>query len=527
VSPAIESDSASGPIAKWEWVCVAVAVAIALGLGCANLGVPSLWHDEAVHAVVAQHTAAEGVPALPSGRTWWNGLLYTYLLAAWIHLFGDGEAALRAPSVLLSGLNVLLAYWVLRPLIGRGPALVTAFALAMSPWSVAWARQARFYALHQTLYLAFVGACWAGMQRQPPRRASIWLGVSVAFYALGLLTAFHSVLFLGTPALFACALVLLDKEDRGRWWFILGALAVVGALTAGGYWLTLNQADFDAIFKEGGLGGQTVEKTLDRARADALFYFRFLQQNLSTGYFLLFLVGTVVMVIREGRRGLYVALAFWVPILVLNFLIGYRRYRFMYFAYPFYVAAYSYVLVYLAQFFRNPSRSPWRVAVAVIIAVFGARLAWSTVHLVGDSLDAASGSHATLARRHPQWRGPCNYVAEHGNGAAILTTTFMPTYYYVGHVDNWYPSRYIVWEFWESGQDGLKDTAELAAFVQAHPKGYFLAELRRFGEHASNRYAEDVAWVEANMKLVEEASSGDVFVYAWGLEGHKGGAEGG
>ena len=56
------------PITGWEMVLVAAAVVAALALGFANLGAPSLWHDEAVQVLVAKNIAETGHAVLPSGK---------------------------------------------------------------------------------------------------------------------------------------------------------------------------------------------------------------------------------------------------------------------------------------------------------------------------------------------------------------------------------------------------------------------------------------------------------------------------
>lgn len=154
------------------------------------------------------------------------------------------------------------------------------------------------------------------------------------------------------------------------------------------------------------------------------------------------------------------------------------------------------------------------MAIAGLILVFGARLALSQVRLVKDCIAVAYGSDTTLAVHHPQWKQPCAYVKQHRGDAVVLCTTFITAYHYVGRVDNWYPSRIIVWEYIESGMDGMRTLDELKAFVSAHPKGFFIAEHRRFNMWPM--FAEDVAWVEANMRRVEEASNSDITLYAWG-----------
>jgi hypothetical protein len=301
---------------------------------------------------------------------------------------------------------------------------------------------------------------------------------------------------------------------KSRWTAILAVIVLAGILTLTGYLVALPKAEYDAIFKEAQIGGKP-PNPLDYDQSDSLYYFRFFTNNLSSGYFILACVGLVWMTVREGRRGLYAALAILVPVLILNFLIGYRRHRFMFFAYPFYVAAYSYAVVRLAVFLGTSRRSWIRMAAAALIIVFAARLAITTVRLVRDTLRVAAGADATLAVVHPQWRKPCHYVRDNLNGAAVLCTTYIAAKYYVGHADDWYPSRVIVWEHIEFGLDGLKTLDDLKAFVRDHPKGYFIAEYRRF--HHWPFFDEDQAWVEATMTRIDEACSEDVFVYAWGM----------
>ncbi|MBN2307691.1 MAG: hypothetical protein JXR94_01895, partial [Candidatus Hydrogenedentes bacterium] len=71
------------------------------------------------------------------------------------------------------------------------------------------------------------------------------------------------------------------------------------------------------------------------------------------------------------------------------------------------------------------------------------------------------------------------------------------------------------WEHIDSGLPGLAGVEELAAFMAEHPRGYFLAEWRRFGHWKF--LADDVRWVEEHMIRLDDASSPDVTVYAWGL----------
>lgn len=493
-----------------SWIVLTAAV-LALALGFWRLGAPSIWHDEAVHVVVAKSISDTGYPYLPSGRLHPVAPVYNYLLAGFIRLFGDGEWAVRAPSVLLSALNVVLLFWVLRPLLGAPAAALAALGLALSPWSVAWARQARFYTCQQTLYLLAMGLGWRFVDATSFRAQALHGAGAAGAYAAGLATSLHSILALGPVAAYAGLMGLVRREGRFRQFAVAALAGCIGILTLVAYRTLLPQPDADAIFKEGrwfSVGGWT-------------YYVAWLWGNLGTGFFALALLGTGLMLWREGRRGLYAGLAFWAPVLCLSILLGYRIHRFIFFVYPFYVALWAYALVVLAQFMATWRQSRWRMAAAALLVVFLLRLGLSEAGLLRATLATASGSDTTLATRHPQWRKPCDYVkAALRPGDVLITTTFMPVYYYVGRVDNWYPNRYLIWETAETGQAGLKDLAELQAYVAAHPKGYFLAEWFRFWHF--DLTAEELAWVDKNMTLLKEASSGDVRVYRWGYNPENG-----
>ncbi len=491
---------------------------MALTFGFANLGEPSLWHDELVHAYVGKSIAESGQAQLPSGVPYYSGTTINAILAGVVKFWGMSEAALRTPSVLIAGLNVLLTFLVIRPVLGSQCALVAAFAMALCPWTVAWSREARFYSLQQCLYLVTVLAFWR-LTVAPGRREILGAAcICSAAYFLSVLTSFHSILFLGGIGAYAILMGLREGRWKSRWTALVAGITAAGLLTIAGLALLMNNLDREAVLDRGGLGGQIV----DAGRAHRMYYTHWLRLNLSNGFFVMALFGFVTMLYRERRRGLYAAMAFWAPILILTFMIGYRRPRFMFFAFPFYVAASSYAIVVLAEWVRRP-KPDWisRVA-AILLIIFLARLGLSGANLVGDSLDTASGSHLTLARRHPQWKVPCAYVKENLNGAAVISTTYLPALHYVGHVDNWYPSHNVWWEVDESGLKGLDGLVDLQRFVVEHPKGYFIAEWSRFERNVADLpwidLSEDISWVQANMTRIDDASSEDVTVYAWGMD---------
>lgn len=520
MEPELNNDNpAKDRAALWEWGVVGVAMGMALMLGLSKLGEPSLWHDELIHVYVGKSIAETGLAQLPSGVPYHNGTVHNYILAAMIKTFGLTEVTMRLPSVFFATLNVLLIYLLTRPLLGRNAALIAAAGLALSPWAVAWSREARFYTLQQTLYLTVLLGYWHALTRET-RRAWISFGLTALIaYTLAVLTSYHSILFLGSIGGYAILIGLHQRQWKSRWSVAVAIITLVGLLSLASFAGLMNPLDKGAVIDRGGLGGQMS----DLERMDRAYYFTWLRLNLSTGFFILALVGFVTMLIRRGREGLYTALAFWVPILILTFLIGYRRPRFMFFAYPIFVAAWSYALASFIDWTRKRPASHMEWAAYAVTALFLLRAALSFVSLTGDSLVVASGAHTTLARKHPQWREPCRWVRENREpDTVILTTTFLPVYHYVGHVDNWYPTRTLWWEVDESGMDDLKTLEDLQAWMKEHPRGYFISEWWRFdrnrGPTLEGELHNDVIWVMENMKRIDEACSEDVTVYAWGLD---------
>ena len=505
------------PVAPSEWACLALATVAALLLGVLNLGLPSLWHDELVHIFVARSIAEHAWPTLPGGALYPSSLFYNVGLGLVVKLFGDGAFAVRLPSVLVSGINVVLLHFIARALFGRSVAVLTVFAFALSPWNVAWSRQARLYELQAMAYLLFTGCAWRAFEEENKGRAARFVVAAVVAYLIGIFTSFHSILFLGPVGAYAILQWIASPPRRKKSVIAIGLCLVTGLLTLAALYFNPNTADQSAVFSTG-LGGTLP----DPQRLIRWAYLRWLYENLSVGVLLTMFIGSALALYQEKRQGVYAVLAFWVPLLILTFLIGYRRPRFLFLAFPFYVCLSSYGIVQLVLFTRHFKRSALHAIVALLIALFGMRLTLTAVKLTQDSIALAQGNDITLARRHPQWQKPCQYVREHRMDEAVLTTTFLPVMYYVGHVDTWFPNRYQWWESQESGIEGLASLEKLKDFVAKNPKGYYIAEFDRFEKsrhHGAliDTLGKEVTWVQENMRRIDEASSRDVTVYVWGL----------
>lgn len=495
-----------------------------LGFGISRLSGPSLRHDEIVEIYVAKGLIAHGWPVLPSGAFYPSALAHHALIAPFLLLFpSDTAFAARLPSVLATAGAVILVFFFTRRFLGRAEAVIAALLLATSPWTVAWSREARFYALQLLLYPAALWLAWAALHHPRRNTAILACACAAVLYVLSLFTAFHTIVFLGPVGAYAFLELARERKLRSRWTAALVVCFVLGVLTILAFVFNPNAVDRSAIFGTG-LGGRLA----DPQRSVRLYYFRWLYENLSAGYFILAMAGFLLMIRRNGMRGLYTALAFWVPVLVLTFLIGYRRDRFLFFAFPFYVMAVSSALAWLGAYLPRALRAARRgnlshAAAALLILAFGVRLAISTVRLVSDAAETAAGAPVTLASSHPDWDTPGRYVRTHRADEAVLATSCLPALHHAGHVDNWFPNRYTAWEYQEYGLRGLGSLDELKAFLAEHPRGYYLAEYAIFGLYEGHTQLTDlnaeIAWVERNMTRVAEASSPDVTMYRWDFTG--------
>lgn len=184
-----------------------VLLVIAAMLRFWDLGARAMHHDEAVHALTSWqfYTGERLYQYNPST----HGPLLYHLTALSYFLFGDSEAAARAPEAFFGVLLVLLCY-PLRRWLGRYGWLIASGLLAFSPVFTYFARFARHDALVATLTLAAALFLLRFVEARRPRDLSLAaaaLALSAASHELTLITAFIFFSFLGLA-------YLLDRQAR-------------------------------------------------------------------------------------------------------------------------------------------------------------------------------------------------------------------------------------------------------------------------------------------------------------------------
>ncbi len=213
----------------------ALLISLGLGLRLFHLGSQSYWLDEAISLGIAR---AELATILTNVAQSSHPPLYYLLLKGWLALgLGGGETTVRLLSALLSTAAILAVYALARGLFDKHTALVSTALMALSPFQVLYAQEARMYsllALLTTLTLLTFIRAWR------VNRPVAWLLFAGA--AAGCVyTHYFSFLVLGGVGLFALLESLASRTWK-RWPGLLLAGAVVALLFVPQLGLFLNKA---------------------------------------------------------------------------------------------------------------------------------------------------------------------------------------------------------------------------------------------------------------------------------------------
>jgi len=181
-----QSDPAGKPVmnARGRWMTAGLLVLfllLAFALRFYGLDAQSLWNDEGTSVALAQRDL---VTITQDAAHDIHPPLYYWLLSGWVRLFGSSETAVRALSACLGVVLVALTYALGRSLVGRRVGLVATFLVAINPFQVYYAQEARMYMLLATLTAAAMLALILFLERC----SWLALGALVLLEAAGLYT---------------------------------------------------------------------------------------------------------------------------------------------------------------------------------------------------------------------------------------------------------------------------------------------------------------------------------------------------
>ncbi len=210
-------DSTADWRARGAWITLTL---LACALRAWGLVAQSLWSDEDISLDRAQLPLGELLARLPVEHA--PG--YFVLLRGWTHLAGEGDLALRFPSLVGGVLAVALGAYVASRLVGRRAGLVVGLLLAVNPFLVWYGQEARMYTL---LAATSLGALACVLRAESAQRPGRWWLAAGALTALTVYTHYYGALLVLTLVAWG----LLDLARRGRatakGWLMAGATAFI------------------------------------------------------------------------------------------------------------------------------------------------------------------------------------------------------------------------------------------------------------------------------------------------------------
>jgi mannosyltransferase len=228
--PDLESDvSSSNPKAFFEFLALGLVAILCAALRFYHIGAASLWTDEILSRYYAQvfdlhYQFTVGLVTEPSPPT------YTFLLRAWMGLFGYSEAAMRSLSTLACVLCVPVIYLLGRELAGKWQGLLAGLLFALCPTSLYFGQEARVYALFM---LSASIALWAAAVLQRGQR-SVPAAVGYVFFATLCFYLHATGLLFILACAFAIGMSWLAQGPGGRHqllqWSALNVLVLLLAL---------------------------------------------------------------------------------------------------------------------------------------------------------------------------------------------------------------------------------------------------------------------------------------------------------
>lgn len=343
-----------------RWLLVAILL-VALGLRVVNLGGKSLWVDEGFSVTQAMRADTAGLTNVDNSHP----PLYYVLLHYWVGRFGNSEATVRLPSLLVSLANVGLLYLLGRLLFNQQVALTAAALLAVSPLDIWYAQEARMY-----IFITFAGLLMAvGLAWQHELGALL--------IAVGLGVGLYLDYLVGPLWVIISAVWLVFWWQRGR---KIGYLLFWLAASAIGWWAYLPWWPTFRLF----LSEIAADRfALERVRL-ALGLPAFGLGHLLVGLGLAavgLMVGVLLMqgVIRRPQQGQWLAMAAVILFVVLTVLFPLPRFyggkRLLVVVWPYIVLLVAWFVEDLTQKRNQPQGKEYKLRQSVLAISLVASLA--------------------------------------------------------------------------------------------------------------------------------------------------------
>ncbi|WP_417669960.1 glycosyltransferase family 39 protein [Roseibium sp.] len=228
----------------WSKLALTAILALAAGLRFHDIARTSLWYDEAVSWMQSSGSLSHLLTSVAADN---YPPLHNLLLWLTIPLLGEDEIALRLPSAIASLVSVWLMFELGRRVFGTRTGLLAALLLAVSPFHIWYATEARMYAVFDMFGLAFLLCAALALQTGKRGWFIATTIVATAFlyshvYALFSLMAFGVTLIL-------LAYTARDQDIARKMRRLIVSLMIAGCLFLP--WLVILATRAKAVTDEG------------------------------------------------------------------------------------------------------------------------------------------------------------------------------------------------------------------------------------------------------------------------------------
>ena len=189
------------------WIIFCLIV-ISIGLRTYDITVRSLWFDEAFSWRLIQFPVAEMITRIQADV---HPPLYYIVLKGWAYVFGSSVLALRSFSILCAVASIVGAYiFTTYAFYSRRAGVLAAALLALSPWAISYATEARMY----TLGMVFTLLSSYALLRAVRKPEAVWFGVYALCISALAYTHYFGFFTIASQGIFALGTLIAMTKWR-------------------------------------------------------------------------------------------------------------------------------------------------------------------------------------------------------------------------------------------------------------------------------------------------------------------------
>ncbi|MEZ5335177.1 MAG: glycosyltransferase family 39 protein [Methanolobus sp.] len=316
------------------------------------------WVDELFHVFAAISVLENGQPMLPSGIPYERSFPTTLLVAGSFKILGISEISARLPFMIIGIFSIIASYYLVREVFDHDSAILTAFLLSFSPLQIHWSLNARMYVVLQFLYVLFLfilhrlfqESLNANVKKKQKQKRIVLVLFSLVlimllssfvhqFYLLFLVTALTLLTFLVQRKQIIEEKILEEKNILIFFIIIVSATMLIVRLT-------IQDIPFLPSFAPIGM------------QVGTLYYFILLAR-----YFTILSIFAFLSFVIFSRKNSYnplIIIAFFVPFIILTLFLDAKNSRYLFFAFPLFVALASNGIIETWKSVHNYEKESYR-----------------------------------------------------------------------------------------------------------------------------------------------------------------------